>query len=286
MVHFERSNQVLVIGGKEDSGQVLLSTETTDEELNFLDPSNGKWSQYEATGSIPERRHNPFVTAFVLNDEDAMVLWGGRTDRDGQFNTDIYLLSGSSTTSQTVDKSHPWFTLWMLHGIFMFLGWGVCLQLGALVGRYCRHKDPFWFKFHRAAQSIGLVLATVGVVLGFLSANTLAAKHFTFAHSVLGLAIMLIGWIQPLNAWIRPHPGEKYREIWSFFHKNLGRMALMAALINIALGLMMAVVVDAVWITYLVLLCCFSIVYLTLEYQKSAPRRRKTSFAAMSTPQD
>ena len=44
------------------------------------------------------------------------------------------------------------FNLVALHGIFMFIGWGVLLQAGAFIARYFRHKDPWWFKMHRGLQ--------------------------------------------------------------------------------------------------------------------------------------
>ena len=68
----------------------------------------------------------------------------------------MWLLNG---TADDVDKNEAGskcgvmdFNLIMLHGIFMFIGWGVLLQGGAFVARYFRHKDPWWFKMHRALQ--------------------------------------------------------------------------------------------------------------------------------------
>lgn len=46
------------------------------------------------------------------------------------------------------------FTYIQLHGIFMFIGWGILLQLGMFIARYFRHKDPLWFKIHRILQVI------------------------------------------------------------------------------------------------------------------------------------
>ncbi len=39
-----------------------------------------------------------------------------------------------------------------LHGLFMGLSWGVLLPMGVIIARYLRHKDPLWFKIHRACQ--------------------------------------------------------------------------------------------------------------------------------------
>lgn len=74
----------------------------------------------------------------------------------GSLLNDIWLLKG---TADDVDKNDAGskcgamdFNLIMLHGIFMFIGWGILLQGGAFIARYFRHKDPWWFKMHRALQ--------------------------------------------------------------------------------------------------------------------------------------
>lgn len=287
MVYMNNGDRVLLYGGKQSSNQVLTIAETSDDELNFLNVKTGDWDSYTSQGQVPQRRENTMLDAFTIDGEDVVLTWGGKTSANGNFNTDLYLLSGNSDAAPT-GASHPWFTIWMLHGIFMFLGWGICLQMGAFIARYFRHKDPFWFKFHRALQMAGLALATIGIILGFISASTAAASHFTFTHSVLGLIIMIIGWFQPVNAYFRPHIGEKYREIWSFFHKNLGRSALVLALVNITLGLFMAVVVEAVWIIWFIILSGFVVTYLVFEFKLRTKFKKEIqeASAAIESPRN
>jgi len=86
-------------------------------------------------------------------------MWGGQNVADMSYDTDLYILTGVPADSKVVNEARPWMTYWILHGMFMVLGWGICLQAGAFVARYFRRKDPFWFKFHRAVQPIGLLLA-------------------------------------------------------------------------------------------------------------------------------
>lgn len=47
-------------------------------------------------------------------------------------------------------------------------------------------------------------------------------KHFTTLHSQLGLSVLIVVFLQPLNALIRPHPGEKWRAQWSALHRGAG----------------------------------------------------------------
>lgn len=268
---------VLLYGGRQTSKQVISTSELADDAIYVLDTSTEEWTSYKTKGVIPQRRENPYLVDFVSSSTaQSVLLFGGQNTRDGAFDTNVYVLTSQGVNgNEKTNLSHPWFTIWMLHGMFMFIAWGLCLQSGAFIARYFRHKDPFWFKFHRAVQSTGLLLAVVGFILGFLSASTTAARHFTFAHSIIGLIIMIIGLLQPLNAFIRPHPGEPYRQIWSLFHKNLGRLALALALINITLGLYMALSSLVVYVLWYIFLSSFIVLYIVFEYTLQTRKRSK-----------
>lgn len=46
-----------------------------------------------------------------------------------------------------------------------------------------------------------------------------------FPPQIMGLVVMILGWLQPLNAFIRPHPAAKNEEkpkkrlVWEIVHK-------------------------------------------------------------------
>ncbi len=65
-------------------------------------------------------------------------------------------------------------------------------------------KPAFWFQAHRAIQSLGLIVS----IIAFILALDMVPKgsHFTKVHHKLGLAVMILGILQPMNALIRPHP--------------------------------------------------------------------------------
>ncbi len=64
-------------------------------------------------------------------------------------------------------------------------------------------KPPFWFKYHRIIQSVGLVVAIIAFILAL---SMIKGSHFDEPHHRLGLVVMILGILQPLNALIRPHP--------------------------------------------------------------------------------
>ena len=273
MVHMPLSDTVVLYGGKLKSGQVLAHSELSDDTLFVLHTGTLKWNSLDTSGSsVPERRESPLMTSYSNGQDEGIMLWGGRGARTGKYDEELYQLAENgetdamfSSSTDTGKTSYPWFTLWMLHGIFMFLGWGIFLQCGAFIARYFRHRDPWWFKMHRKVNIIGLLFSFVGLILGFLSANTAAPKHFVTTHAIIGLFIMIVGMLQPLNAFFRPHLDGKHRNLWSLFHKYLGRIALVLALVNITLGLLMAVVVTALWISWLILLGIYVCMYVAME---------------------
>lgn len=92
-------------------------------------------------------------------------------------------------------------------------------------------------------QYSGVILALVGLIVAvYMKLNT---PHFNSTHAKFGLAVMIVGVLQPLNAFIRPKPGAEWRSLWSFAHKNMGYAAVLAAVPTIYLGLLIANAPDA-----------------------------------------
>lgn len=180
------------------------------------------------------------------------------------------------------------------------------LQLGAFIARYFRERDPWWFKMHRAVQSIGLLFALGGFITAFVGVLN---SHLSFTHAIIGTVVMVVqstphvfvpphlrahthvrplrshshshpcvhaylrtrtrtpqlALLQPVNAFFRPHKGEKHRRPWEWLHKGSGRVALVLALVNITLGVVMIVPPDAVfwsWISWLIVIV---IAYVVME---------------------
>ena len=69
------------------------------------------------------------------------------------------------------------------------------------------------------------------------------------------------------------------RVIWEYFHKNVGRLGLVLALINISLGLFLAVVPVAAWAVWFALLGTFAILYVVMEIRLQMSRRQTKTHA-------
>lgn len=201
----------------------------------------------------------------------------------GSYNNDIWLLQGDSEDventadhSQTCKKPFSGtLNLIMLHGVFMVVGWGILLQMGAFIARYFRKHDPTWFHLHRVCQVLGLLFTVGGLVC---AVESVRFDDFKFAHGALGLFIMIVGLLQPLNAIIRPHKekGERRtlkRKIWEAFHINIGRVALILAVVEISLGLLQAQSFIGHHIAWHVYVGVFLLAYIIMEVRLQMKRK-------------
>lgn len=129
----------------------------------------------------------------------------------------------------------------LAHAICMLVGWGILLPLGAGVaaGLKGRLGAPLWFRIHVSLQVLGLISAIVGISIAFANFHKLSEYG---THGRLGLTVMILGVLQPLNGLIRPHKpahGEAksgVRCAWEVLHKGAGWLALILALPTMSRG--------------------------------------------------
>jgi hypothetical protein len=136
-----------------------------------------------------------------------------------------------------------------LHAALMLLAWALLIPCGVAVAALFKDfkKDAWWFRVHRAGSVAGLICATVGFAVIAGATSDANRAHFGGGHQRLGLAVMLLGWLQPLNAALRPpapKAGDKAggakqprRRVWELVHKGSGRLALCLGFAACASGL-------------------------------------------------
>jgi len=146
----------------------------------------------------------------------------------------------------TKETSSSFRNLRLIHGSFMITGWGLLLPNGMLVARYFKlHPESggAWFKFHRICQPLGLIISTVGWIIALASFDVFQDRDTRFIHGLVGSIVMALGWLQPLNAYLRPHlssspdqPKTTKRIIWEHYHRGAGWFCFFLALLTIFLG--------------------------------------------------
>eukprot|EP00803_Ostreobium_quekettii_P009476 evm.model.scf_3488EXC.2 EVM.evm.TU.scf_3488EXC.2 scf_3488EXC:8988-12604(-) len=211
---------------------------------------------------------NPLLVAFHP-ETDGIAYHGAATRRAITVN----FASGASAVEAVEDLS----SYWKAHGILMTIGWGILIPVGIIAARTMKDKAPVWFYVHVVGNTLGLILAAVGFGMAIVKFD----REDSFRHRQVGIAAMVIGLFQPLNAFVRPHPGAPWREQWEYVHWTLGRVAVGLAVWNIFTGLdeyefLAEVGSKKYHVMYGLLLACLFVVYLAAEAraQRIASRKR------------
>jgi hypothetical protein len=154
--------------------------------------------------------------------------------------------SGSCDTPTDPDFIIPPGFLLVGHVVCMCLSWGCLLPMGVIWAHYLRKSQwkpggvPAWFAGHWKIQSIGVFLQLLGF---FFILIWKKAAHFKLPHEIIGLVVVLLGTLQPLNAQLRhfskvghpDHPGP-FRKTWEFLHKGSGFTAVFLGIVNVIYG--------------------------------------------------
>eukprot|EP01063_Lacrimia_lanifica_P039071 TRINITY_DN8479_c0_g4_i1.p1 TRINITY_DN8479_c0_g4~~TRINITY_DN8479_c0_g4_i1.p1 ORF type:complete len:392 (+),score=54.16 TRINITY_DN8479_c0_g4_i1:123-1178(+) len=131
------------------------------------------------------------------------------------------------------------------HGVLMALSWGLLLPAGVFTARLLKHRpDALWFRVHRVMQPVGLCVALAGFVIALTQFDVFVAsgRKSSLAHGAIGITVMVLGLLQPLNAVIRPHApaaGEAKpakRLVWEVVHKGSGWVAVVLGFLNVIIG--------------------------------------------------
>mmetsp|Transcript_84414 Transcript_84414/g.239303 ORF Transcript_84414/g.239303 Transcript_84414/m.239303 type:complete len:519 (+) Transcript_84414:100-1656(+) len=133
-----------------------------------------------------------------------------------------------------------------LHLVLMSVAWAGFLPLGAVAARWLRRapgapKDA-WLRLHKRCQMAGWSLQLLGFVAAVWYAQQYSS-HFHNAHGYIGLGVVAVGTLQPLNAALRPHPKPRTnaRIVFEVVHKGCGWLAVLLGMLNVAMGISAAV---------------------------------------------
>jgi len=130
------------------------------------------------------------------------------------------------------------------HASLMLASWGFLLPLGAMIARFFKHRpNGSWFNIHRTCQIVGLIFAVIGWIIALRNFDVFTDIGYNnYRHGICGMATMVLGLLQPLNALIRPHATKEgetrstMRLVWEVIHKGSGYITLLLAAATIILG--------------------------------------------------
>ena len=163
----------------------------------------------------------------------------------GEYNASLYAKLKDSLANCTrntgggggsgADASSSWI---VSHAICMLACWAVLIPIGVALAMRREKTGEKWFKMHKFLNCAGLLLGIIGVIIALSNYGEPLATR----HGRLGVAVMTLGLLQPINAFFRPHKVtdgkavDSKRKMWEFWHKNSGRLTMLVALVNIFYG--------------------------------------------------
>ncbi|RKO94549.1 hypothetical protein BDK51DRAFT_43165 [Blyttiomyces helicus] len=134
------------------------------------------------------------------------------------------------------------------HGLLMTGGWLIAAPLGVFIARFGKATfGVWWFRIHVALMIVGAVGGTyAGFGLVYTAVSQNGDPHFSTddptqaAHVVIGLIIIILAGPQSVLGFIIDKlwvPTRKAIPWWDRLHWALGRLVVLAAIINIPLGI-------------------------------------------------
>ncbi|KAL5562269.1 hypothetical protein UlMin_032016 [Ulmus minor] len=139
------------------------------------------------------------------------------------------------STGQSASSGTPHLRLRRSHGVLNMIGWGILIIIGAMVARYARQWEPFWFYAHIGVQLLAFLFGIIGVVCGFLLENRLNSDVST--HKGLGIFIFVLACLQVTALLARPNKEAKTRKYWNWYHYTVGRILVVFAIANVFYGI-------------------------------------------------
>ncbi len=165
------------------------------------------------------------------------------------------------------------------HAALMVTAWGVMIPAGGVAARYFKvmpgqdfprvFGDLTWWRWHRGLQYAAMVLSTASLGLIVLQVG---GDGFGTLHGRCGVAVMALGWMQIVSAWLRgtrggpteagagarrpsTSRGDHYdmtprRLAFEAWHKPVGWFAMVLAAVTMLLGV--DLVGDPPWLLFLV----------------------------------
>lgn len=195
--------------------------------------------------------------------------------------------------SGRADHHLPLWAAW--HGRLMVFAWAIVVPLGILVARYFKVMpsqawpdeldNKTWWHWHRVLQSSGVAVMTLAWLLALHRGHGTGA--LAQLHRWMGWSLLATGWIQVLGGLLRgskggeapSHAGLKAvasrgdhydmtarRRAFEYVHKVLGTAAVIAAVVAIGIGLVLA---DAPrWMAAVLGFWWFTLTVLAVHWQR------------------
>ncbi|CAF4896812.1 unnamed protein product [Rotaria sp. Silwood1] len=285
-------------GGREFNPSSIRTYPSPRDEVAVFSLSQKEWHLKRAApsptdGSYPMQREGAAFVAGCFQGAPGMFVFGGRATVDRRLLSDLWFLQASPQDVLAAPNSrgciYP-FSYYHLHGIFQFFTYGVIFPIGYFVGRHAVNS-PVRRPLHMILQIFGVALAICGFSFGVHSVRAPSWLHFKHAHAIIGIITFILTIIQflmgLLGALILSRQPSNIQRLsgssqqgsqegftqdrwggagaWRIIHRILGSIILTLGLVNISLGVFLAVLPSPVWIVWYIYMGLLVIILVSME---------------------
>ncbi|CAF0843835.1 unnamed protein product [Brachionus calyciflorus] len=133
------------------------------------------------------------------------------------------------------------------HASFMIISWMILATFGMAIARYYKFIFPdvrlfdlkIWFVIHRPIMIVSYILTFIGFFIILADQNWTwvdKSRPTAFAHSIFGIIVIILAFIQIFVAFFRPHQDHSTRYIFNYFHGVNGALLLLLSTVTLFLG--------------------------------------------------
>jgi hypothetical protein len=135
--------------------------------------------------------------------------------------------------------------LWV-HMVLMSLAWSAFFPFAVAIVKFKKSAIPHWVTIHKMLVACGYMSQAAGIIVAVSYVEGHGALHFTGItafHKIIGVVVFALATIQPAIALFRPKvttPKTPARAKWESVHKYTGYVTVGLGVINVALGVVAA----------------------------------------------
>jgi len=134
------------------------------------------------------------------------------------------LVTGKTTITQ------EYLNLKISHGVLLWTAYSLLLTVGIFFARnrFLFADEKLWITLHRAFNGSAFLIALIGLAISIVFTAKEKNSHFTTTHGQIGLAIIIVHFLQLIGGNIRPKLPQKGEKVplkyafWLFFHRFIG----------------------------------------------------------------
>uniref|UniRef100_A0A803K1Z3 Ferric-chelate reductase 1 n=1 Tax=Xenopus tropicalis TaxID=8364 RepID=A0A803K1Z3_XENTR len=165
-------------------------------------------------------------------------------------NDDIYICTRNSSGNILVQRAfstgHVTPQARNMVSALMLIAWMTTGTVGMLTARYMKHAanklfigKALWFLIHVCLMCLTVIFTIIAFIMVF--------ANDTGAHPVLGCIVMILSFLQPFGALLRPDPNHKRRFIFNWVHGLNALLIKVLAVAAIFLGLQLVDISPSQW---------------------------------------